>query len=70
MGAFTRHDLYTDTLRGLIEEEVERLKEEMAAGLLMNYEDYRSTASKIIGLRRSLEYMDEAEALTNKRIGG
>ena len=69
MGSFTRFDVYENELRVLLADELDRLKDEMATGLLKSFEDYRHVTGKIVGLRTALELMDEAANITNKKIG-
>jgi hypothetical protein len=68
MSGFTRADLFNVELRRLINEEIDRLKDEIAGGLLKSYEDYRAASGKVVGLRQCLEYMDEADDNVRKRI--
>ena len=69
MAGFTRGDLFEAELRKLVEEEIHRLMEEMSIGLLKTYEDYRSVTGRIAGLRRCLDYMDEASSNVNRKLG-
>ena len=69
MGGFTRFDLFEAELKKLIEEEIDRLKDEMSGGLLKTYEDYKAVTGKIAGLRQSIDYMEEASSNVSKRIG-
>ena len=65
----SRHDLWKQELQRLVEEEIERLKDELASGVLKTLEEYRHVSGKIIGLRQSLDYIDEASSAVEKRLG-
>lgn len=69
MGSFTRHDLFVSELKRMIEEDMQRFKDEMSLGLLKTLEDYRSIAGKISGLRQALELIEEAESSVERKIG-
>jgi len=61
----TRTHMFQHELGILIAAEIERLKENLAAGGLKSFEDYRHTSGQISGLRMSLDLMEEAEAICN-----
>ena len=65
----TWHSYYERELRSLIDAEVERLKDELSAGLLTTVEDYKSVTGKIAGLRACIDYMDEASSNVSKKLG-
>jgi hypothetical protein len=65
----TWHDYFVRELATIIESEVERLKDELAAGLLTSVEDYRAVTGKIAGLRACIDYMDEASSNVSKKLG-
>lgn len=65
----SRHDLWKQELERLIEEEIARLKDEMAFGVFKTLEEYRHASGKIIGLRQCLEYVGEASSAVEKRLG-
>ena len=67
--AVTQHHYYIKELETLIVAEIERLKDEMASGLLKTLEDYRAHSGKIAGLRACLEYMEEASSNVKKKLG-
>lgn len=67
MSAFTYHNMYEHELQALLKEEIERLKEILAAGLLENHFEYKHTAGRIGGLRTALEFMDEAARICNHK---
>lgn len=69
MGSFTRHDLFVQELTRLIEEDMQRFKDEMSLGLLKTLEDYKALAGKISGLRHALELIEEAESSVERKIG-
>ena len=69
MGSFTKADLFERELRKLIDEEIERLKEQLSLGLLKSHEEYLAIAGKIAGLRSCSSYMDEAESIVRRTIG-
>ena len=65
----SRHDLWKQELISMVEREIERLKDELASGVFKTLEEYRHASGKIIGLRQSLEYIDEASSAVEKRLG-
>lgn len=50
----------------LINDEIERLKEEIAEGNLTP-EQYKTSTGKVLGLRTALYYVDEAAAIVDGR---
>lgn len=68
MAAFTRADLFEKEFRRLLEEEIARLSEEIALGLLKSYEEYKFSTGKIVGLRLTLDYLDEASSIVSKKL--
>ena len=68
MGVLTQHGLFLRELESLVTAEIERLKDELAAGMLTSTEDYQKICGKIGGLRLSLDYMDEADSIVSKRL--
>ena len=68
MAVLTQHHLFVKELDALLNAEIERLKDELSAGLLESYEDYQKVCGKIGGLRLSLDYMDEADSIVSKRL--
>jgi hypothetical protein len=69
MGALSRYTLFRSELQDLLVTEIERLKDEMSLGLLKDHEEYKSLAGKILGLRASLELMEEADSIVSRKIG-
>lgn len=65
----TQHNVFLDELKLLITDEIDRLKDEMSSGLLKTYEDYRSYAGRIAGLRSSLEYIEDASSNVQRKLG-
>ncbi len=59
--AFERH------LARLIEENIETLREEIAAGQLETMERYKFTSGRIAGLRLAMDHFSEANRLVNQR---
>ena len=68
MSAITPLHVYVRELNILIENEIERLKDVIALGLLEEHSEYRYLTGRIKGLRQALEYMDEADRLCKERI--
>jgi hypothetical protein len=58
--------MYEHELKSLIEEEVENLKEKLAAGLIQS-DEYKHYTGRIAGLRAALDLMDEAERVCNHK---
>lgn len=54
-------------LRRLIEETVESLRDEIAAGMLTDMQEYKKLTGQIIGLRTTLALIEEALANIAKR---
>ena len=69
MGALNRYTMFKDEIVNQIVQEIDRLKEEISLGLLETHTEYKQIAGKIAGLRASLDLMDEAESIVNKKIG-
>lgn len=69
MGMLTYGTVFEKELRALIIARIDSLTEEMSLGLLKTFEEYKSAAGKIDGLRQCLELIDEASSVTNKKIG-
>jgi hypothetical protein len=69
MGSFTRFDVFEAELIKLIEDEMDRVKEETSLGLLKTYEEYKSATGKIQGLRAALDMIDQARSITNQKLG-
>ena len=69
MSALSRYTMFRSELQILIAEEIERLKDEMSLGLLKDHQEYKSFTGKILGLRSSLELMDEADTIVSRKIG-
>jgi len=69
MSALSRYTMFRSELQVLIAEEIERLKDEMSLGLLKDHEEYKSLSGKILGLRSSLDLMDEADTIVSRKIG-
>lgn len=67
--AVTQHHLFLQELETLLLAEIDRIKDEMSAGMLSTYEDYRHQAGKISGLRCCLDYMEEASSNVRKKLG-
>lgn len=54
-------------LRRLIEESIEALRDEIAAGMLTDMQEYKKLAGQIIGLRTTLALIEEALSNIAKR---
>ena len=68
MSAITPLHIYTRELNILIEDEIERLKELLSAGLLENHSEYKYIAGKVRGLRQAVDYIGEADRLCKMKI--
>lgn len=63
----TYNTLFDTTLRKLIEEEINRLTENMALGMsIHDYATYRENVGKIAGLKTAIELCDEAQTIVSK----
>lgn len=62
----TQANRFAHELLKLVEEEIARLKDEVALGN-MSIEQYKSSTGKIEGLRTALELIDEAAAIVDGR---
>jgi hypothetical protein len=61
-------NLFEIELKKLINEEIDRLKENLSNGLsTVDYADYRHQVGKIIALRTVLERCDEVESILSKK---
>lgn len=59
---------FENELRKLIEEEIHRLKDNLANGLSTpDFESYKSQVGKIAGLNHALELCDEARTILSKK---
>lgn len=68
MAVQTYQTHYQYELTKQIQEEIERLKENMAAnGVISDIGEYRYYLGQITGLRKALYLCDEAEAVVNGR---
>ena len=63
--AYTTTHLFKAELLRLVDIEIERLKENMSLGLIKDHEEYRFQAGKIAGLRLAIDYMAEANAISD-----
>jgi hypothetical protein len=59
--ALTTVQVYQNELKKLIQIEIERLIEPMINGYVESYEDYKSLAGKIAGLKSAFDLLDEAD---------
>lgn len=61
--SLTTTQAYQRELEKLIAIEIERLLEPMANGFLESYEEYKSLAGKIAGLRAAIDLIAEADRI-------
>lgn len=59
--ALTTVQVYQNELKKLIQIEIERLIEPMINGYVESYEDYKSLAGRIAGLKSAFDLLDEAD---------
>lgn len=63
----TYNHLFENTLRKLIEQEIERLTENLVLGLsVTDFANYRESVGQIAGLRKALELCEEAQTIVSK----
>ena len=58
---------YADELRKLIEQEYERLRDNLAGGFAKDFSDYQRSIGAISALRTVLELMHDAQTNAEKR---
>jgi hypothetical protein len=63
MSALTTVQAYQKELEKLITIEIERLMEIMSNGHIESFEEYKSSAGRIAGLRSAMECMSEADRI-------
>jgi len=64
----TFHSLYMAEYKKLIEAEIQRLIESMLTkGSIQDFPAFKNTVGVIEGLKKALEYSDEADAIANGR---
>jgi hypothetical protein len=63
----TYNHLFENTLRKLIQEEIDRLTENLALGLsVTDFASYREIVGQITGLKKVLELCDEAQSIVSR----
>jgi hypothetical protein len=63
----TYNQLFENTLRKLIQEEIDRLSENLALGLsVTDFAHYRENVGRITGLKKTLELCDEAQSIVSR----
>ena len=67
MGAITPLHVYVKELEILLNNEIDRLMENLSNGHLENYAEYKYLAGKIAGLRLAGEYLAEADKIYKER---
>lgn len=60
--AMTYNGLFEKELKNIIETEIERVKDNMSTGSIMDYADYKHKIGIIYGLRLVVGYCDEVSA--------
>lgn len=68
MNFITPLHVYRKELETLLENEIERLKDNMSLGLIENHGEYKHLAGKIAGLRQAQEYLFEAERIYKEKV--
>jgi len=64
----TYSDMFEGELRKLINAEIDRLLENVGHGMgVPDYAQYTKIVGEIMGLRRALEFCDEARSIVNKQ---
>lgn len=64
----TFHSLYRSEFKKLIEEEIQRLMENLITnGGIQDFPAFKNTVGVIEGLKKALEYSEEADAIANGR---
>jgi len=62
------NNLFEEKIRKLIEDEIERLKNNVSNGMsVVDYSDYKHQVGKIAGLRTVLELCDVVQSELSKR---
>lgn len=69
MGAITPLHVYVKELDTLLNEEIDRLMNNLSLGHLENYAEYKYLAGKIAGLRAAKEYLGEADRVYREKYG-
>lgn len=66
MPILTTADRFRYELEKSIQEEIERMKENLSLGFLDDYAQYKNISGKISGLRTALDLINEAERKCNE----
>jgi hypothetical protein len=62
------NNAFENELKKLIDQEIERLKENLSNGLsVLDYAEYKHQVGKIIGLRTVLERCDDVHTILNQK---
>jgi len=65
---FNYNNLFENELRKSVEEEIDRLKDNLSNGLsVVDYPEYKHQVGKIAGLRTVLELCDEVQSKLSKK---
>jgi len=65
---FNYNNLFESELRKSVEEEIDRLKDNLSNGLsVVDYPEYKHQVGKIAGLRTVLELCDEVQSKLSKK---
>ena len=67
MGAITPLHVFVKEFEILLNNEIDRLMENMSLGHLNDYAEYKYLAGKIAGLRSAQEYLVEADKIYRER---
>lgn len=68
MVAQTVNDRAIREFTKLVDAQIEDLKNIVAAGAMPDWEAYRATTGKIMGLRMALDLLDEAQKIADSSI--
>lgn len=68
MGSITPLHVYRQQLEILLNDEVERLSDNMSLGNIESFSEYKYSAGKIAGLRLALEYLVEADRMYREKV--
>lgn len=68
MSMITPLHVYRAELEKLLNEEIDRLKENISLGHMENFAEYKFSAGRIAGLRLAQEYLLEAERIYKERV--
>lgn len=68
MSVLTPLHVYVRELEKLLNDEIERLKEEISFGHVESHSEYKNQTGKIAGLRAALDYLAEADRISKEKF--